>query len=273
MKAARPALALLVLASLAVTSGCLCAPHSRMAAVQAANRTLAEQSRAQLAEIENLRSHARDIEDQLMRTEEELVMLEQQSGVDRRQLSSLRQERSEYHKQFRGLMAGSARVPSGVSRRLAEISKKYPSLHFDPVTGISKLDTDVLFDVGKAELKPGADKMLNELVAVLNQPEAANLKIMVVGHTDGRLIVRRPARDKYPNNFHLSSARALLVADLMGQLGLAEERLGVAGYGRCQPIAPNASEEDRQKNRRVEIFVMAPEVPVVGWTDSIPTVY
>jgi len=56
-------------------------------------------------------------------------------------------------------------------------------------------------------------------------------------------------------------------------LGLPEERLGVASLAAHQPINQGTSPTDRQKNRRVEIFVMAPEVPIVGWTETTPSLY
>ncbi len=63
------------------------------------------------------------------------------------------------------------------------------------------------------------------------------------------------------------------VADTLRNLGLAQERMLIMGVGPDQPVAPSASEEDRRKNRRVEIFVMGPDVPVIGWTDSTPSLY
>jgi len=149
----------------------------------------------------------------------------------------------------------------------------HPGLQFDPETGVSKLDTDILFDSGEAVLKPGAERLLDELVRVLRSPAAGELKIMVAGHTDNQLIADRMVREKYPNNFHLSTARALAVADRLKRAGLPEHRMAVAGFGPCQPIASNATARDRQKNRRVEIFVMAADVPVVGWSESTPGVY
>ena len=131
----------------------------------------------------------------------------------------------------------------------------------------------MLFDSGQSELKPAAQAMLGELAHVLQGPEAAELKVMVVGHTDNQPVAGRSARERYASNFHLSTARALTVADILRRQGLSEQRIGVAGFGPHQPVAANASAGDRYKNRRVEIFVMAPDVPVVGWTDSMPSVY
>ena len=58
------------------------------------------------------------------------------------------------------------------------------------------------------------------------------------------------------------------VADRLRQSGIAEDRMGVAGFGQFQPISANDSVQSRQKNRRVEIFVLSPETPVVGWADT-----
>ncbi|MEE8452533.1 MAG: OmpA family protein [Thermoguttaceae bacterium] len=254
-------------------SGCALVPRSQIAQFQSEVQVLSEQRKAHLAEIENLKIHSENLGDQLFRTEEELGLLQEELGLDRQQIANYRRERTELHNQFEGLVGGHARIPAKVSQRLAELSQRYPSLQFDPTTGISKLDTDILFTSGDIQVKPGAEQVLGELVDVLKLPEAADLKIMVVGHTDNQRIAKKPAREKFPNNFHLSTSRALAVADLMQQHGLQERRIGVAGFGPHQPIAPNITYQDRQKNRRVEIFVINRDVPVVGWTDSIPTVY
>jgi chemotaxis protein MotB len=146
-------------------------------------------------------------------------------------------------------------------------------LQYDPQTGISKLDTDVLFDSGDASLKPNADKMLREFADVFQAPEASQLKIMVVGHTDSQGIKGREVRSKYPDNWHLSAGRALSVADRLRKAGIPESRMGVAGFGQHQPLAANDTTESRQRNRRVEIFVVGPETPVVGWTETHGSVY
>lgn len=263
----------LSLAALALGCGCAFVPKSQLTTLESQNRALVEKDRAQEALIQNLETHSRNVEDQLMRAEEDLAMLDERLGLDRKQLVNYEAERDQLHTQVMGLIRGCSAPAPEVRGRLAEISERCPSLRFDPSTGVSKLDTDVLFDMGQAELKPGADDVLRDLVRLLNSPEGRDLKILVVGHTDDRRIAGQPVREKHPNNFHLSADRALAVSDALGRLGLAPERMGVAGFGPHQPVAPNLTEEDRAKNRRVELFVMAAEVPVVGWTESTPTLY
>jgi chemotaxis protein MotB len=254
----------------AALSGCL-VPQSELTAAQSQNRVLAEQSRAQLAEIDNLKAHNHDVEDRLVRSQQEMTALEEQVAVDRKRLVNFKQGTAELRDQLG--TAGSRRLPPAVSQQLADLSRRYPSLSFDPVAGIGKLDTDVLFDSGQAELKPAAQAMLAALGRILQSEEAGDLKVMVVGHTDDQPLAGKAVRERFASNFHLSTARALAVADQLRRQGLSERRIGVAGFGPNLPVAPNAEAGDRQKNRRVEIFVMAPDVPVVGWTDSIPGVY
>ena len=257
----------------AAMSGCTLVPTTEYNACQAENRNLADQNRAQLAEIENLKVHNRDVEDRVIRSERQLAQLQEQGSLDQKQLEAYQRERDGLYEQFKGMAFGRGRMPPELGRQFAELSQRYPNLQFDPETGISKLDTDILFDSGEAVLKPGAERLLDELARVLRSPAAGDLKIMVAGHTDNQMIVGQAVREKYPNNFHLSTGRALAVADWLRRAGVPEPRLAVAGFGPYQPIAPNATAGDRQRNRRVEILVMAAETPVVGWSESTPSVY
>ncbi|HEX3726309.1 MAG TPA: OmpA family protein, partial [Pirellulales bacterium] len=138
----------------------------------------------------------------------------------------------------------------------------------DEKTGISKLDTDLLFDSGDAQLKPQADGILREFADIFQSADAQDLKIMVVGHADAQGIKGREVRERYPNNWHLSAGRALAVADQLRKAGIPENRMGVVGFGQYQPISSNDTADARKLNRRVEIFVLAPETPVIGWVDS-----
>jgi len=253
-------------------AGCM-VPQSQVAALRVQNQNLAEQNRAQLAEINNLRIHCRTTEDHLRDAEEKFTLLQERLGLDDQKVASYQAERENLRRQCVDAVNGAAWISPELGSRLAEFSEQHPELKFDPRSGIAKLDTDILFDSGRSELKPGAEEMLRRLAALLEKPEAAELRLMVVGHTDDRRVVKLPGRQVYASNFDLSSARALAVANRLQNLGVAAERIGVAGFGAHQPVAANSSGRDRYKNRRVEIFVMPPTVPIVGWTETTPTVY
>ncbi len=198
---------LLAVSAVAVVPGCLFVPRADLDAARADNQVLAEQNRAQLAEIQNLKVHSHTLEDRVIHSEEQLAVLHDRTGLDQHQLETFQQERDKLYEQFKSMAFGRGRLPPELSGQLVALSKKYPGLQFDPETGISKLDTDILFDSGDASLKPGAERLLDDLVRVLRSPVAGDLKIMVAGHTDSQLVVGKGAREKYPNNFHLSTAR------------------------------------------------------------------
>jgi chemotaxis protein MotB len=254
-------------------AGCKVVSLAEWKSLKTQNAELVQLKDAQATQIANLETHARSVEDRLIRTEEDLALMEDQYGLQGTRLAKYRKERDELRQQLQGTAPWPEGVPPEIGAQLAQISRQFPSLQFDPQTGISKLDTDVLFDFGSAELKPGADEMLRKFALVMNAPEARDLRVLVAGHTDDRQIAKKPARDEFRDNFHLSTERALAVSEKLIALGMNDQRVGVAGFGPHQPIAPNVSDRDRQKNRRVEIFVMAPDVPVIGWTETISTVY
>jgi len=263
-------LSLLMLLSAVLTTGCQWVPKSQFTASENKNRDLVEQVRAQQAEIETLNAHRHRVEDQLVATEDQFAKLADQAGVDRSLLADFRREGKLMNEAIRGARGG---VPSPASRQLAEISQRYPNLRYDPRTGVGRLKTDLLFDTGDASLLGESRRRLDELVDVLTSPEGRDLRIMVAGHTDDRQIAKQPTRERYPDNWHLSTARGLAVCEYLNARGIRGDRIGVAGFAEHQPVAANVSPDKRQRNRRVEIFVMAPNTPVVGWTDTMTSLY
>ncbi len=268
MAARRIAVAFLLLALLPSLTGCL-VPAGKANSLAAQNRSLAERNDALAAQLESLKVHSENIENLLLRAEEDLALMEGQSGIDQQRLEAFRSQRTRQTASANPLPG----LPPQTEARLARISQRYGSLAFAPGGGVSKLETDILFDEGDDTLKPGAAEALRNLATMLNSDDGRELKVLLVGHTDDQSVARKPARDRFADNFDLSTARARRVGDSLQKMGVAPERIGVAGYGPNQPVAPNTSDEDRRKNRRVEIFVMAQEVPVVGWTESTPHLY
>ena len=80
-------------------------------------------------------------------------------------MESYQRERDGLYEQFKSLAVGRGRLPPALSQQLVELSRRFPSLQFDPETGISKLDTDILFDSGEAVLKPGAGAIARRIGA------------------------------------------------------------------------------------------------------------
>ena len=111
----------------------------------------------------------------------------------------------------------------------------------------------ILFDSGKADLKPAGVKVLQQIGDILNS--AVDKNIQVEGHTDNVPISGGLAA-KYPSNWELSTARATTVLHfLQDSAGVSGERLSAVGYGEYQPIASNATAEGRAENRRIQIVL------------------
>ena len=64
------------------------------------------------------------------------------------------------------------------------------------------------------------------------------------------------------------SVISMATFSLLSKLGLSEPRLGAAGYSMFQQAAANVNDSGRQQNRRVEIFVLAPDAKIAGRTQS-----
>jgi len=102
----------------------------------------------------------------------------------------------------------------------------------------------VLFDFNKFFLKDEAKKALHVVAGILK--ENLGKTVRIVGYTDN------VGSDAY--NLHLSLQRAQSVADYLIYVeGIEKDRIKIEGMGKSNPIADNATEEGRAKNRRVEI--------------------
>jgi outer membrane protein OmpA-like peptidoglycan-associated protein len=108
-------------------------------------------------------------------------------------------------------------------------------------------DSGILFDIDKSDLRPVSQTNLTELAKILNKYPDTN--ILIEGHTDNT--------GPDDHNMTLSKDRAQSVAFYMATLDVKSARFSTAGYGATQPIVMNDTPEGRQKNRRVDIAVIA----------------
>ena len=103
---------------------------------------------------------------------------------------------------------------------------------------------DITFDVNKAVIKSESMTEINRIKMLMDQnPE---LRYEVQGHTD--------STGTPDSNQKLSEKRAQAIVDKLVEMGISRSRLTAVGKGQYSPIADNATEEGRAKNRRV-VFV------------------
>jgi len=106
--------------------------------------------------------------------------------------------------------------------------------------------SDILFDIGKADLTEQLKTSLAKIAGILTIYKDA--KITVEGHTDNQ------GGQEY--NQKLSEMRAKNVMNFMlDPGGISAQRLSSVGYGFSKPVSENDTKEGRQKNRRVDLVI------------------
>ena len=111
------------------------------------------------------------------------------------------------------------------------------------------MDSAVLFDSGKSELKDDGKAALDEITAAL--VSVGDRDFLVAGHTDNVPLARRGM-----SNWDLSAQRAVKVVNYMISRGFPAEHLGAAGFGEFDPVGDNSTDDGRAQNRRIEIVLM-----------------
>lgn len=141
-------------------------------------------------------------------------------------------------------------------KRLEEMAKLNPSMASaielrEEARGIViQLQDTRLFASGSAELRP---EVLPELKQVIQEVSDLKQPVRIEGHTDNVPI----NGGRYASNWDLSSARANQVLRFfLSQSKIPAADFSVAGYGEFRPIASNATEQGRAKNRRVDIVIL-----------------
>ncbi len=107
---------------------------------------------------------------------------------------------------------------------------------------------DLLFGSADNHLQTSGKRLLQSLVPMIMRADG---NVMIEGHTDNRPI----RNQQYASNWELGAARASEVLHFLAGEGVSEYRLRAVSYGATEPIAPNNSRENRQKNRRVSIVL------------------
>lgn len=107
------------------------------------------------------------------------------------------------------------------------------------------IPNDISFDTGRYDIKPNLRPILDQFAQGLSQQPGTEIRI--IGHTDnvGSDAVNNP----------LSVNRAQSARDYLVSRGVASQRMSIDGRGEREPIADNATEVGRARNRRIEIYL------------------
>jgi outer membrane protein OmpA-like peptidoglycan-associated protein len=150
-----------------------------------------------------------------------------------------------------GAVGGTAGAFIGrnMDKQAAEIKQNVPgaTVSREGEGIIIKFDSGILFDAGKAGIKPDAETNLKNLATSLQKNTETN--ILIIGHTDNT--------GTQENNIDLSVHRAASVKDYLVNDGIEGSRMRIDGKAGTEPIADNSTEEGRAQNRRVEIVIVA----------------
>ncbi|MGX7014671.1 OmpA/MotB family protein [Vagococcus silagei] len=112
------------------------------------------------------------------------------------------------------------------------------------------IDSGLLFAPGSTKIPSSAKEVMEKIGNSLKNVEN---EIIIAGYTDN--VPNHTA--EYQSNWELSAARAISVMDeLVQQKAVSEKKVSIQAYGEFRPKVANNSEQNRAKNRRVEIFIV-----------------
>ena len=237
---------------------------ARIAVMEAEHAdAIASLQRTQKAEL-----NARD--ETINATRQEITLLTQSINALKTklgQLQALLDEKEEEARQAKEASLNlSRKLNDALTSKVAEL-QRFRSEFFGRLRDILKdrsdirvvgdrfvIQSDVLFDIGSAEIGPEGERQLLELSTALRDiadeiPTDIDWVLQVSGHTDD-LPINTPL---YKDNWDLSSARAISVVRYLILAGVDPDRLSASGFGEFQPIDTSDSDAARARNRRIEM--------------------
>ena len=198
-------------------------------------------------------------------------ILKAKSDILSKNISELRQQVAELKVENSTLNDVITELQKAKEEKVKEVSGTYEQLLANMKNEIAKgqvtiselkgkltvnMEAAILFDSGKADVKPEGLDILNKMVETLKN--VRDKAIRIEGHTDNIQITGALVRT-FPTNWELSAARAINVTRFLQEQGIDPVNLSAAAFAEHKPVADNSVKEGRAKNRRIEITLVAKE--------------
>jgi outer membrane protein OmpA-like peptidoglycan-associated protein len=219
-----------------------------------AARAAADAETRRAEEKSNLEKRAATAENDAERTAALLKEVEAQRAALAMDSKNLALERDKFAAERDAVKADLARVEAeraavekerdGLEKMLKESLSSVAETN-ETARGVIVSLSGILFDLGKATLHPSAQLSVAKLAGILTVFQ--NMNLSIEGYTD------TSGTDEV--NMKLSNDRARTVYDFLQAQGIAAGRMKYQGFGPASPVAPNDTEANRAKNRRVEVVL------------------
>ncbi|MCB9894459.1 MAG: OmpA family protein [Planctomycetes bacterium] len=181
------------------------------------------------------------------------------------EVSKLRNERTDLLDSIEQMKAEIAKTPEYTGEDMLQKIKdlwgkdmggSWEMVQSGGAVGVRMDDSGVLFKSGSWDLTDNTKKKLTELAGIISSKlkTDANLFVRVDGHTDTDPVKKLKAQG-IMDNVHLSAMRAMAVKNFLSSQGVPADRVFVAGFGEYWPINSGSSAKDKQRNRRVEVYL------------------
>jgi chemotaxis protein MotB len=229
-----------------------CVSQSEFKKVEAERNLLREQVQTVRAEAEEYRNQLGAVSEQANEKDQQITSLSSEKTELQTQLDEINKQYAE------ALERASNPLPAALTSELTEFATNNADvLSFDSERGMIKFKSDVSFAPGSVELTAKATEAITKLSKILNDKGVADYELMIAGHTDSIQVNRAETiKAGHRDNWYLSAHRAIAVGKALQKNSISAYRLAMVGYADQRPIASNATDDGRAKNRRVELIIL-----------------
>jgi len=256
--------ALCISVALPILSGCCCFSgngDSGLANAQMQAQELYAENQRLLAAYDEANQMMASSEFERQGLMSQLGEAQMQIATADERLNNLMAERNELTDRYAKALSDDTMLVGGSPDSALEAA----GFEYDAATGLHKFHSDILFDLGSDAIRSEAGPILKEFASNVTSGAASGMRILVVGHTDDQNIVRPETAAKHPTNWHLSTDRADAVILQLQKQGVDAERIAAMGYSEFHPLESSVTESARQRNRRVELFVVPNNPSLTKW--------